>query len=178
MTTSVASEREQGTLTFLLMIPDKRRTILFVKWLGPWWRNWPILAIYFLGVLLGFGSGLYGWKGALLLMAAPWPFLLMMGGLALWLSVMCRRVLYANIAMVGFLGILLLAHLAAGKPTLIVLAYYLAVLGAPAELSLLGSDTLSALMLALGQQALFLALAGACTAHSFWVFGKKDYSTI
>jgi ABC-type transport system involved in multi-copper enzyme maturation permease subunit len=177
MTMSVAGEREQGTLTFLLTISDERRTILFAKWLGPWWRNWPILAICYLGVLLGFGSGLYDWKGTLFLLAAPWPFLLMLGGLALWLSVVCRRVLFANIALVGFLGILLLTHIAAGKSTLIVLAYYLVLLGAQAELALLGGDTLSALTITLAQQGIFLTLAAACTAHSFWVFGKKDYST-
>jgi ABC-type transport system involved in multi-copper enzyme maturation permease subunit len=33
MTMSVAAEREHGTLTFLLSVPDDRRTILFAKWL-------------------------------------------------------------------------------------------------------------------------------------------------
>ncbi|MBI3821117.1 MAG: ABC transporter permease subunit [Planctomycetes bacterium] len=176
MTMSVAAEREQGTLTFLLMIPDGRAIILFAKWLGPWWRNWPILAICYLGVLLGFGSSLYDWKGLLFLVLLPWPFLLMMGGLALWLSVLCRRVLYANMAMLGFLGILLLAHLAVGRPILVIGAYYLAVLGAPAELSLLGSDQTSAMLTALSQHAIFLAIAVGCTGHAFWLFGRKDYS--
>src|SRR5439155_6135033 len=48
MTMSVAGEQEQATLVFLLMIPDERPQILFHKWLGPLWRNWPILAIAYL----------------------------------------------------------------------------------------------------------------------------------
>jgi ABC-type transport system involved in multi-copper enzyme maturation permease subunit len=176
MTMTVASEREQGTLIFLLTIPDERSAVLFAKWLGPWWRNWPILAIAYLGVLLGFGSGLYDVIGFLFLLVIPWPLLLMLGGLALWLSVLVRRVLFANIAVLGFLGVLVMAHIAAGKPIVVILAYYVAILGASAELALLKEAAGSALLLALAQQALFLTLAAAWTGHAFWVFGRKDYS--
>ncbi len=176
MTMTVASEREQGTLVFLLAIPEERSTVLFAKWLGPWWRNWPVLAIAYLGVLLGFGSGLYDWVGFLFLLLVPWPLLLMLGGLALWLSVLVRRVLFANIAILGFVGVLVLAHIAAGKPVVVIGAYYIAILGLSSELALLKDAGRSALLLALGQQAIFLALAALWTGHAFWVFGRKDYA--
>jgi ABC-type transport system involved in multi-copper enzyme maturation permease subunit len=174
MTMTVAAEREQGTLTFLLMIPEERVTILFAKWLGPWWRNWPILAICYLGVFLGFASGLYDWKAALFLIAAPWPLMLMLGGLALWLSVMCRRVLYANMAIVGSVAVLVLAHIAVGQPMLTEGAFYLYILGARTELSLMGATPLQALLLMLGHHAIFLMLAAAFLGHAFWIFGRRD----
>jgi ABC-type transport system involved in multi-copper enzyme maturation permease subunit len=176
MTMTVAGEREQDTLPFLLMIPDSRATILLAKWVGPWWRNWPILAIAYLGVLLGLASGLYNVPGALFLLLIPWPSLLMLGGLALWLSVTCRRVLFANITVIAFLGILAIVHIAVGKPIVVIFAYYLAILGAPAELALLGDTAWSGLDLALLQQALFLLVATVCVGHAFWLFGKKDYA--
>jgi ABC-type transport system involved in multi-copper enzyme maturation permease subunit len=176
MTMTVASEREQGTLVFLLTIPDERRTVLFAKWLGPWWRNWPILAIAYLGVLLGFGSGLYDWIGFLFLLLIPWPMMLTLGSLALWLSVLVRRTLFANIAVIGFVGVLVIAHIAAGRPIVIILAYYIYLLGTASELSMLKEAGQSAALLVLGQQAIFLALAAAWTGHAFWVFGRKDYA--
>lgn len=178
MTMSVAGEREQGTLTFLLMIPDDRRTVLFAKWLGPWWRNWPILAVCYLGVALGWGSGLYGWHGVLLLVFLPWPLMLMLGCLALWLSVVCRRVLFANVVVVGILGLLVIAHIAVGEPAWTALAYSIAVIGDLSLLSLrVNASGFDAGMHALGQQAIFLAAAGTFLGHAFWVFRKKDYSS-
>ena len=77
------------------------------------WRNWPILAIGYLGVLLGLGCGLYSVGTALFMCLFPWPFLLMLSFLALCLSVLCRRVLFANIALVGFLLVLFIGHIVA-----------------------------------------------------------------
>lgn len=177
MTMSVAAEREQGTIGFLLMIPTERRSILWAKWIGPWWRNWPILAIAYLGVALGLGCGLYGFGTALLLFALPLPFLLMLGGLALWLSVICRRVLYANIAMVGFLGLLFIAHVAAGEQTQIILAYFIALVGErPLENVIERVSPLQAAALALGEQAVFLVIAAACLVTSFRMFARRDYA--
>jgi ABC-type transport system involved in multi-copper enzyme maturation permease subunit len=176
MTMTVAAEREQGTLVFLLTIPDGRPTVLLAKLLGPWWRNWPVLAIAYLGVLLGFGSGLYDFWGFLFLLVIPWPGLLMLGGLALWLSVLVRRVLLANIAILGFIGVLLLAHLAAGKPLAVIGAAYLAILGAPTELALLRESAVYAALLVVGQQAIFLTLAALWIGSAFWIFQRKDYA--
>lgn len=177
MTMTVAGEREHDTLTFLLLVPEERKPILWYKWLGPWWRNWPILAISYLGVLLGLGCGLFGFRTAFYLLVLPWPFLLMLGGLGLWLSVVCRRVLFANIAMVGFIGILLIVHLAAGQQTQHALAFHVAVvsdspLGGPFDhLTWLEAGTL-----ALGEQVVFLAIASMCVWRSFRIFARRDYA--
>jgi ABC-type transport system involved in multi-copper enzyme maturation permease subunit len=177
MTTTVAGEREQGTLTFLLSIPVERRAILFAKLLGPWWRNWPILAICYLGIALGFGSGLYDWKAALLYVLLPWPIMLMLGSVALWLSVICRRVMFANIALVVFVALVVLAHVAVQRPVGIALAWYGAVVGDASFLSYtLGESWLTGAVYALCHQAIFLGVAAVFLAHSFWVFRKKDYS--
>lgn len=176
MTMTVAGEREHGTLTFLLSIPDDRRAILFAKWLGPWWRNWPILAVSYLGAAVGFGCGIYDWKAFLLLIVLPWPLLLMLGCLGLWLSVLCRRVLFANVAVVAFVGLVAIAHVAAGEPAWIALAYYFSLVGEGAPMSRFeGYSPMLAPSMALTQQTIFLSVAGLCTAHSFWVFGRKDY---
>ena len=55
-TMCVAGERERHTLDFLLLLPAERRDVLFYKWLGPIWKNWPILAIAYLGLLLAAGT--------------------------------------------------------------------------------------------------------------------------
>ena len=55
----------------------ERPAILVNKWLGPLWRNWPVLAIAYLGVLFGLTSGVYLPHTALLLVLMPWPPLLM-----------------------------------------------------------------------------------------------------
>ena len=109
-TMSIAGEREQNTLEHLLLLPVMRREILFCKWLGPLWKNWPVLAIAYLGALLGLGAGVYSVGTAVLLVMLPLPFLFMCSFLGLWLSVHCRRALYANIVMVAFLLLLLVGH--------------------------------------------------------------------
>ena len=49
-------------------------------------------------------------------------------------------------------------------------------LGGTAELALLGGpDAWAPIVLALGQQTVFLFVAVVCLGHAFWMFGKKDY---
>lgn len=177
MTMSVAMEREQKTLIFLLTVPVERREIFYAKWLGPWWRNWPILAVCNLGVALGFGSGLYGVKGALAMALWPWPFLLLLGAAAFWLSIVCRRVLLANIAIVGLLGLLLIAHIVWGEPAWHALMYHLALVSnTSVKYWSTSADESEAAFFAVVQQAIFLAAAGVFFAHSYWMFRRKDYS--
>jgi len=114
-TMSVAGEREQNTLEHLLLLPVDRREILFCKWLGPLWRNWPILAVSYLGVLLGAGVGVFSVMTALTLLLLPLPILFMSSFLGLCLSVFCRRALYANIVMVAFLLLLVVGHVVGAK---------------------------------------------------------------
>jgi ABC-type transport system involved in multi-copper enzyme maturation permease subunit len=178
MTMTVASEREQGTMIFLLMLPVERREIFVAKWLGPWWRNWPILAVCYLGVLLGLGSGLHGLVGALVMALLPWPLLLMLAACAFCLSVVCRRVLYANIAVVSLLGILVIAHIAWGTSAWHALAFFLAIITS----SSLGSwgvlaEWQEVAPVAFGQQAAFLAVAVLALCYAYWMFQRKNYST-
>lgn len=178
LTMSVAGEREQGTLIFLLMLPVERRAIFVAKWIGPWWRNWPILAACYLGVGVGYGGGLYGATGALVLALLPLPFLLMLGSAAFWLSVVCRRVQFANIGVIALLGCLALAHIAWGEPVLHAMSYHLALASNTHITSWITSANESeAKLAAMGQQAVFLAAAGIFLAHAYWVFRKKDYSS-
>ncbi len=114
-TFGVAGEREQNTLEFLLLLPVERREIIFCKWLGPLWRNWPILAIAFLGVVLCLAAGVFSIGQTLAWVLLPCAFLLTFSFTALWLSVTCRRVLFANILMVSFLLLVLVGHIVAAS---------------------------------------------------------------
>src|SRR5205085_1407168 len=107
----------------------------------------------------------------LMLLLAPLPFLLMLGGVALWLSVMCRRVLYANIAVVGLFGLLLLAHIAAGEQAKSVLSFYVATLGdTPIDELVRGLMWTEAMALALGELAMFLLVGVLCVVSAFRTF--------
>ncbi len=125
-TMAVAGERERDTLDFLLLIPDERRSILWNKWIGPLWRNWPILAVSELGAVFGGLCGLYSAATTLFLLLLPLPILLLLSGVALWLSVLARRVLHANIAMVAFLAGMLVAHVVASSYAFAILPHYVA----------------------------------------------------
>jgi ABC-type transport system involved in multi-copper enzyme maturation permease subunit len=175
-TLSVAGEREQDTLVFLQLIPESTRAILFFKWLGPLWRNWPILAIGYLGVLLGMGCGLYSVRTALFMCLLPWPFLLMLSFLALCLSVLCRRVLFANIGLVGFLLVLFIGHIVAAGHIGVVFPFYLALLFETHLRDLTNFPWMFALVMACCQQCAFLALASLCGCLAFWRFQKRDYA--
>ena len=166
-TMSVAGEKEQDTLVFLLLIPDERPAILFNKWLGPFWRNWPVLAIGYLGVLLGLACGVYSPRTALTMVLFPWPLLLLLSTLSLWLSVLCRRVLFANIVLIASLAVLLIVHVAAAAWLGNVVLLYVTVLFETSLAEFARIPREQALLLALGEQVTFLLLAGACAALAF-----------
>ncbi len=126
-TMAVAGERERDTLDFLLLIPDERRSILWNKWIGPLWRNWPILSVSACGAIFGGLCGLYSVFTLLLLLLLPLPILLALSGVALLFSVLSRRVLYANLAMVAFLVGLLIAHIVASNYVVAIFPHYIAV---------------------------------------------------
>jgi ABC-type transport system involved in multi-copper enzyme maturation permease subunit len=161
-TLTVAGEKEQDTLAFLLLIPDERPAILFNKWLGPLWRNWPVLAIAYLGVLLGAAGGLFSLRTTLILALFPWPLLLMLSAVALFLSVLCRRVLFANIVLIGLLASLLLLHSAAQAWLGDVVLFYVTLLFDTSLAELKQIPTQLAAQVALCEQAAFVAAAGLC----------------
>jgi ABC-type transport system involved in multi-copper enzyme maturation permease subunit len=176
-TMSVAGEREHDTLTTLLMIPTDRSQFLLPKWIGPWWRNWPILALSLFGAVFGCIAGVYGVTGMVIMLLMPWPFFLMVGGVSLWLSVVCRRVLYANIAVIGILGSLMLLHIVAGKQARIVLSFYVAGIGDTRIDELVRDLTWTeATTFALAQQGIFLVLGALFLALAFRTFSRRDYA--
>jgi ABC-2 type transport system permease protein len=58
---SIASEKEQGTLESLMLVPMHQRTLVAGKWIGAMaiWIVISIMAIPYL-LVLGYGTGLYG----------------------------------------------------------------------------------------------------------------------
>lgn len=174
-TMSVAGEREHDTLVFLLLIPDERRRILFAKWIGPLWRNWPILAIALLGPLLGLACGLYPVTTALALLLLPVPLALMLSGVALLLSVLCRRVLFANFGLIGFIAALVLVHVAGARYLGPLLSYYVALAFDVSANTFVQTDYGPVRLLALYEQSAFLAVAALCLTIAFWRFGVRDY---
>ncbi|MCI0378538.1 MAG: ABC transporter permease subunit [Gemmataceae bacterium] len=177
-TLSVAGEREQDTLVFLLLIPESRTAILWHKWLGPLWRNWPLLAVAYLGVLFGLACGIYSAGTALILFAFPWPWLFLISLVALLLSVLCRRVLIANLCLIGFLVLLLLGHVAGQRFIGIVFPFYASILFETNLLSLLRDVSWSETMWkALAHQGAFLLVAGVCGLLAFWRFQRKEYAS-
>jgi ABC-type transport system involved in multi-copper enzyme maturation permease subunit len=175
-TVSVAGERERNTLEFLLLIPAGRHEIFVCKWLGPLWKNWPILAISFLGVMLGLGSRVYSVKTALVLLLIPWPFLLMCSFLGILLSVVCQRTLYANIVMVGFLMTLLVAHFIGSYyfQGLFPAYGWLMFEFAPHQLEARVPVT-AGVPLVLMEQGAFLGTAAVCAGLAYWRFHRTDY---
>ncbi len=112
-TATVAGEREQDTLNFLLLVPDERKKILWMKWLGPFWRNWPILGISYLAAFAGAVSGVYGFFNMAMMWLLPIPLLLMLSGLALYFSVRTHRTVLANTAIVVFAFVFVTVHVVA-----------------------------------------------------------------
>jgi hypothetical protein len=91
---------------------------------------------------------------------------------------MCRRVLFANIAVVGVLGVLFIAHVAAGEQTWNVMACFIALVGDVPWKSMESRLSIGeAALLALGQQAAFLAVGGLCVLGSFRNFRRRDYGS-
>jgi ABC-type transport system involved in multi-copper enzyme maturation permease subunit len=109
-TASVVYERELCTLDFLLQLPIPREEILFWKWLGPHWRNWPTLGLILLGVGVGGAMRLYGVDTMGYLILTPMFVAVFLSSLALCLSTVCRRVLYANIILILLMVGLIMAR--------------------------------------------------------------------
>jgi ABC-type transport system involved in multi-copper enzyme maturation permease subunit len=94
---SVGEERDRGTLDGLLTLPVRRRAILSAKWYGSLlWTRYPG---YFLAavVLLGFLMGYFDPLMSLILLLALVAHVTFLTSLGLWLSVVCRKTVVANL---------------------------------------------------------------------------------
>ena len=174
-TVSVAGERERNTLEFLLLLPVERREIIFCKWLGPLWKNWPILAISYLGVLLGLGARAFSPQTALLMLLIPWPALLMCSLLGLLLSVICRRTLYANIVMAGFLLTVCVAHMLGDRYLEGLVPAYGWLIFEARRNELANLPVTAGVPLVLIEQGSFLLVAGISGSMAYYRFHRTDY---
>ena len=132
-TTVVAREREQNTLDFLLLLPVERNEILLVKWLAPWVRNRFVVFAVLAAPLICGAFGAFPFRTALILVFLPWPGLLFVSTLGLLLSVVCRRVVTANLIGIGVLVLIFALHLLLWEPFKMLCAGYINLLaqGAP-----------------------------------------------
>ena len=170
VTGSVVRERQQNTLDFLLLLPVPRAEILVCKWLGPFWRAWPALAIAYAGVLFGWGCDLYGAPAALLLVLLPWPLVVMLSLVGLFLSVSCRRVLSATLLMAACVALLLGMHLLLYDSTVLVYRFYGEAIHVSDLPPLSDEERSWAWLMAVGEQAVFLVLATLFGAAAFLRF--------
>ncbi len=94
---SVGEERDRGTLDGLLTLPVPRRDILSAKWYGSILRTrfpgYFLAAVWVLGLLMGF----FDPPLVLLLPIAGATYLMFLTSLGIWLSVVCRKTLTANL---------------------------------------------------------------------------------
>jgi hypothetical protein len=108
-TAGIAREREQQTLDSLLTLPGEWREILFYKWLAGYYQWWPLYALSVPPVLFAVGGGLLPVRVGLILLIAPWPVILFLNALALYLSVRLATVLTANVCLavvvLGWVGV-------------------------------------------------------------------------
>ncbi|MBI1832197.1 MAG: hypothetical protein HYR84_12200 [Planctomycetes bacterium] len=171
---SVAKEREQNTLDFLLLLPTERSDIFYWKWLGPWFRNRAMLAGVILLPIIGLASGMFSTSLGLWLLIVPWPTLLLVHSLGILASVMSSRVATANFALVMMLLLIVLAHLVRWNEVMAILeglpdfAFSFRI---PKQID---ADTWTriAWMIAI-QQALFIAIAIGSAWAANWLFDNR-----
>jgi ABC-type transport system involved in multi-copper enzyme maturation permease subunit len=172
-TPCIAREREQNTLDFLLLLPVERYEILFIKWIAPWVRIRLMLTAMVALPLLGLLLGVFSLRSALLTLLLPWPSLLMVNFLSLLLSVVCQRVMRANVILVVSLLAVLFAHLLCWDEFVQMCHGYAILLtdADPADQFPLGWDRV--LWLIGLHQGLILLSAQVLGGLAFWCFSRK-----
>jgi ABC-type transport system involved in multi-copper enzyme maturation permease subunit len=171
---TVAGEREQNTLDFLLLLPVERWEILLTKAAAPWAANRLTVAMLLAYPLIGVMFGLLPLSTGLALLVLPWPTLLFASALALLLSVVCRRVRHVHISMGIILALIFLAHVICYRQLGLILLGIGHVLGLepPKDLHLSSRDE-AVLTLAIHQVLVLLAAAG-CVGLAFWIFKRRS----
>jgi ABC-type transport system involved in multi-copper enzyme maturation permease subunit len=105
--TSICRERIQRTLEALLLFPQDRSSILRAKWLGSILR-WRLLGYILVAVLsLGLITGALHPYAVLLLAAASGVYIALVASMGLWVSLVSRNILEANLMMAAVLLLLL-----------------------------------------------------------------------
>ncbi len=177
-TSSVARESEHATLDFLLLLPLERAEILLWKWLGPWCRARVLLLLLIAIPIVGIASGMYSIRLGLLFLVLPWPLLFLVHCLGVLLSVMARRVMFANFAMIAGLLVLLLLHLLRWNDVVLILESIPELLfsfSTPRPLNASATARLTRFFVV--QQIAFLLLALLSAGLSYWMFTRKTSET-
>jgi ABC-type transport system involved in multi-copper enzyme maturation permease subunit len=171
-TSAVAHERERNTLDFLLLLPVERSRILFVKWVAPWIRQRMMLLAMLALPLMGMVTTMFPARATLLMLLLPWPSLLMINTLGLYLSVVCRRTVTANILLIAILVVGFVLHLLAWDGLIFLTHGYIDVL---VDDRFPDAHTrLRARLMVLGHQTLILLLALLFARLAFWRFERMS----
>jgi hypothetical protein len=174
VTSAVARERERGTLDFLLLLPVERSEILWIKWLAPWIRCRVLIVCTLAIPLVCTLFGVFPVRTGLVLLLLPWPTVLFVSALGLLLSVVCRRVVMANVLLVAILALLALGHLLLGNQMELMLKAFAELLMDDRHLRRLAPEEFSwAVRLLVTHQALFLLGAVGCLAMAFRLFARR-----
>lgn len=163
---AISREREMNTLDFLLLLPTERREILFIKWIAPWIRQRSLIFALLAVPLIGMVTTLFPARTAFAMLLLPWPPLLFVNALGLYLTVVCRRTVTANVVLIAILGAIFAAHLLAWESVSVPLA--------ESYLDLLVPDPrrVHAHWPVLAHQTLMLLAAIAFLRIAFWRFGR------
>ncbi|MSU78612.1 MAG: hypothetical protein EXS16_11035 [Gemmataceae bacterium] len=117
LTAVISREREQGTLRFLLLLPVERSEILWTKFIAPWIATHYLIATIVVAPIFALVTGIYAIRTCGVLLLLPWPSIIFAAGLALYLSVRCRRWVTANIVFTVVVVAVGSAHLFGGEYT-------------------------------------------------------------
>jgi len=172
---SIAKEREDNTLDFLLLLPIERSDVFVWKWLGPWFRNRAMLLGVIILPIVGLASGMLSTSLGMWLLIAPWPTLLLVHSLGILASTMSNRVATANFALIMMLLLIVLAHLVRWDEVTTILeglpdfAFSFRI---PKQFS---PDTWERIIWVLiVQQTLFIVIAVGSVAIAYWLFNQRS----
>jgi ABC-type transport system involved in multi-copper enzyme maturation permease subunit len=171
-TSAVAHESERSTLDFLLLLPVERSYILLIKWVAPWIRQRTLLFATFAIPLIGMVSTMFPPRSALLMLLLPWPPLLLINTLGMYLSVVCKRTVTANILLVAILVGVFILHVLAWDAFGMLLQGYGNLLVEDRHAAM-DQDIHHAQWMVLGHQGLMLTFAGLFAYLAFWRFNAK-----
>jgi ABC-type transport system involved in multi-copper enzyme maturation permease subunit len=173
-TAGVASERERNTLDFLLLLPIERSEILWTKWLAPWIQNRVYVFVTLAIPLVCIFFGVLPLRTGLVMLLLPWPTLLFVSALGLLLSVVCRRVVMANVWLVGIVVFVFAVHLLfLAEIGLMIRGLALLLVGSENGPAMDPEEFVWAQRLLVGQQALLLLSALGCLLVAFRKFAQR-----
>jgi ABC-type transport system involved in multi-copper enzyme maturation permease subunit len=173
-TSCVAREKEQNTLDFLLVLPVERSEILFVKWIAPWVRIRPVLIAMLVLPLLAVVTKVFSVPQGVIILLLPWPTLLLVSWLGLFLSVVCRRVMHALVILHVSVFMFYTGHLLLGQSAGDMYEAYRLLLTDKDETYWYDPAAWQRVLWLIGcHQGAILLLAAIFAGLAFWCFSRK-----